>query len=222
MEILSELLTLFNRAYSLLTLFSLSHSNNLMIRLYSDRFLNSKDANFSTLSSHLHNTNELIQKIEAIKKKESPYRAGSCLDGNFLRPMKRGFELIRHLASLYVGEFPQTDEQALNLGKGPAFKRLESEMAQMADNLTDSQTMAFQYDLFHEVYKKRIIQMDKFVFHKKSKLIYDLSSHGVVNYDIIFPFEDTKLRAGKKCVSLADLPEFFASRKPANTTPSSV
>ena len=135
-----------------------------------------------------------------------------CLDENVIPKMKRGADLIKHLASLQAEQLPQTDEHDLKLGKVAVLAKLESEIDRLSKEVTDSQTMAFHSELMPDVYKKRIVRMSKFVFHNKSKIVFDLNSEGVVNFNVIFPFQDTALQAGKDCVSKASLPEFFATQ----------
>ena len=127
--------------------------------------------------------------------------------------MKRGNELIGNLKSLSNQQFPQEDEFALKLGKRAVLTKLENEIDRITNDLTDSQTMAFQRELMPDVYEKRIARMGKFVFYPKSKAVFNLTSFGVVTYEMIFPFEDTALQAGKDCVSTADLPEFFVTER---------
>ena len=179
-----------------------------MLGIYSERFLNSKDLNHNSFKTQLKEFDEKLSRMFAIVKAENGF-IESCLDEKYIKPMKNGIDLIRHLASLYTEQLPQTDERALKLGKSTMFQMFQSEIDRMAKEMTDSQTMAFHFDLINEAYRKPIVRMGKFVFHKKSKVIFDLSSYGVVNFEIIFPFEDTELQAGKDCVSTADLPQFF-------------
>ena len=132
--------------------------------------------------------------------------------------MLKGIELIRHLASLYAEQLPQTDAHGLRLGKIKMFGKFESEIERIAQDANESQTAAFQFDLITDVYKKQIVRMGKFVFHKKSKIVFDLRSTGTVNFEIVIPFEDTELKAGKDCVSTADLPEFFPRPESVTTS----
>lgn len=178
-----------------------------MLRLYSERFLNSKDLHSSALVKELEAINKTIEQINVIRKREY-VSVDDCLKDKFLKPMRSTTELIGNLASLQAERLPQTDNH-LRLGKNEVFRMFSRELDRIADNLTDSQAMAFKFDLINDVYKKRIARMGKFVFHPKSKVIFDLSSNGTVNFEYVLPFEDTEMNTFENCVSLADLPDFF-------------
>lgn len=135
-----------------------------------------------------------------------------CLREDFMKPIKKGTELIGHLESLFSGQLPQKDEPVLRLGKGEMFKKFEGEITRLVK--TDSQTMAFRQESITNLYQKRIVKMGKFVLHRKSKLFYDLSSTGTVNFELILPFQDTDLQAGNDCASSTDLPHFFREHSP--------
>lgn len=145
---------------------------------------------------------------------QSSSSVSNCLKAKFIAPMKRGEELIDNLAPFYGGQLPKYDEQALKLGKSEMLKMLEREIARMDNNLKNSQTMAFRSELIADWYGEQIAKMGKFVFNGKSKLFLDVSSDGRVNFEIIFPFEDTDLQTGKGCVSSTDLPYFFRKNSP--------
>lgn len=134
-----------------------------------------------------------------------------CLRKKLIAPMKNCIELIRHLASLRDERLPQVDERSLNVGMRAMFQKLEIELDRIATEMTDSQTMAFQFDLIGDVYQKRIVQMREFVFHKKSKVVFDMNSSGTISFDIILPFKDTEQKDVRWpfCVSYFQLPDFF-------------
>lgn len=150
-----------------------------------------------------------------------------CLYKKFTTPIKNFNELLQHLASLHNGQLPQTDDQSLRLGKGAVFRMFRRELDRIANNLTDSQATAFQFDLITDVYEKDIVEMGKFVFNAKSKVVFDPSSSGSVIFEVILPFEDKDLKDVRwpNCVFYFDLPHFFhpnlhaAKSSQSTTTP---
>ena len=176
-----------------------------MIRVYSETFLNSKDLDSSVLDEMRNDLVIMSEKIKKIAKLERDSVA-RCLGAKLIPPMEEFTELIRDLASLQADHLPERSELS------EMFKKFKGEMARMSNNLTKSQTIAFQHELISDLYRKPIVKMGKFVFHRKSELFYDLRSNGTVNFEIIFPFEDSNLQAEKDCVSLDSLPKFYKSK----------
>lgn len=143
--------------------------------------------------------------------------AGACLQSSFLKPIQRSINLVQNLYSLYYGELPQLDDDfdddfALNIGKENIVRKFKREIEEMGKNVTDGQTMAFYSQLITDSYKQEIVKMNKFVFHRKSRIVFDLSSYGSIGFSIIFPFEDLNEPAEKDCVALESLPKFFTSK----------
>lgn len=196
----------------------LFHSNDVLIRVYSEQFLNSKDLDHKSFKRQLKEVNQKIARMEKFAYWESS-SVKRCLEEKSIQTMKNGGGLIVHLASLYNEQLPQTNFRNLSLGKDNVFRLFKSEIDRIAKKLTNSQKMAFRFDQINEVYKKPIVRVGKFVFHQKSKVVFDSSSFGTLHFEIIFPFEDTELQARKDCVSTADLPRFFRNPKPAVTRP---
>lgn len=178
-----------------------------MVRLYSERFLNSEGLNSSALVKDLEAVNKTINQIVTIRRTEyGPL--DECLREKFFNPIWSASQLIGHLVSLHDEQLPQTGFN-LRLSKKAIFRMFSEELEQIAGNLTDSQAMAFKFDLIDDVYKKRIARIGKFVFHPKSKVVFDLSSTGTLHFEYVLPFEDTEIKTFENCVSLADLPDFF-------------
>lgn len=211
-----------------LTTHILIRSNRLLIRVYSERFLNAEGLNSSTLVNVMDQIDKMNKQIEAIANKQRGFPL-QCVNEKLTPAMRKAIELIRQLASLHDQQLPQTDELGLNLGKTALFRKFRRELDRITKEVGDSQSMAFQFDLLKDVYKKRIVRVGKFVFNKKSKIVFDMDSSGSITFELIFPFEDTELPFGNvtseyfdvasNCVSLADLPEFFSAQRPMVRAP---
>ena len=183
-------------------------SNQQVLRLYSERLLNSNRKISDELINMLTEIKKLGASLNSIIQEEYS-RVSECLKDNFRSPLERSKNLIGHLHDLYLNMLPQSKNYYLEIDKKEMFKKFETVANSASTHLTDSQTMAFQDEFLTDIYRKPIVQMGKFVFHRKSRIFFDPSSTGTVNFEIVFPFQDTDAKEKKDCVSLDSLPRFF-------------
>ena len=157
----------------------------------------------------------LYTRFNNFKKRFGPYKPFETI----AEKMEMSIALVELLSDYYSEHLPSKKYDKLNVTK-------QSELTKLNDlvrgfELSEDETFAFQDDLISQVYSKRIVKVKKFVFHRHSKLIYDLRSTSTLYYDIILPFNVGSYDpTSTNCTSKHFLPFFFFTEKSELTTKS--
>lgn len=76
-----------------------------------------------------------------------------------------------------------------------------------------TETFVFKNDFLNHIYKREMVQLEKFYFIKGSEKYYDLNnSYGIFQVSVNIPFNTKELREQPSCFESNKLPPFFANK----------
>lgn len=76
-----------------------------------------------------------------------------------------------------------------------------------------TETFAFQNEFLIKIYKKEMVQFEKYIFVRGSRKYYDMkNSYGILQISLSLPFNTKEFREQPSCFELNKLPPFFANK----------
>ena len=185
-----------------------NHSNKLVVRVYSERFMN--DFNRTALEAERDQLVDWLDKLNQWIDNRLGFYLGNCIRKEFSERVQRANLLLYGLVPLFYHRF-NNHPRTYKPNKEQLFGQLESAIDQLGTVVESWQTVAFHDLPLDDVYGWRISSLPRFDFTRKSRVTYDYESYLTMHYQIAFPLNSEKFNRSEECLTAAKLPPFFRS-----------
>lgn len=187
-------------------------SNQMIVRIYSEKFLNNFDR--AEMEKERKRVDPWLADIEKWIHVLSDKYSDSfhCFYDKIKPRVVAGAQLIDGLLPLFEHRFNNYQKSYVP-NKEQLYKELQSAISHMSEHLESGQTMAFQDQPVDDVYEHRISSLPRFEFVRKSRVVYNYESYLNMRYQIAFPFNSESFDSSAKCLSADELPPFFRDSK---------
>ena len=185
---------------------SFPSSNQLVVRIYSERFLNDAQLDEAKLDAENDQINKWIDELQKLKLRGD---ISSCIDKKFIGQMRKISPFFEELKPYFKHRLPGSDDQFIY--DQVWFQSLLEDIKYMRSSV--GYTMAFVKEFDTDVFRKPIKTRPKFEFVPYSKIIYDFKSYLIRRFKIAYPFNNPALDDSKPCLKAADLSPFYSDKE---------